>query len=344
MFPDAPDKQEVIWSDGPTGEFKNRFTVRILERLSKQHGNQFSWKFSATGHGKGVVDGVGGSVKAAVRTRTLVKNPLFRASVNNAESFANVAKKYCEATTIILSAEKDVSDYRKLVQEFEKTKAVPKISTIHVMVCDGNKTRCWRNAKFSEDSPADITIESHEEITSEATQTANKKAIDSRNVNKIGTGRVVQTTNDGDLERLEDQSEQASEESRKILQNTWDSLNPPNNEEDLVGKWYGVAFKTKRCHMLFIGKILKRFLKDEEGPVETLEIRCLKNKIGSGTILEDTPAHCPDISLFGLENVIYGPLDVIPVRGNKFNVPDYPLVLKHFDSVKNIDRSIMLNN
>ena len=89
------------------------------------------------------------------------------------------------------------------------------------MICDGNKTQCWRNAKFSEDSPADITIESHEEITSEATQTANKKAIDSRNVNKIGTGRVVQTTNDGDLERLEDQSEQASEESRKILQNTW---------------------------------------------------------------------------------------------------------------------------
>ena len=127
------------------------------------------------------------------------------------------------------------------------------------------------------------------------------------------------------------------------MQRTWDSLSPPNKDKDLVGKWYGVAFEKKRSNMLFIGKILKRFLEDEEGPVESLEIRCLKNKIGSDTILGDTPAHCSDISLFSLENFIYGPLEVIPVRGNKINVPDYPLVLKHFNSVKNIDRSIMLN-
>ena len=147
---------------------------------------------------------------------------------------------------------------------------------------------------------------------------------------------------DSNLE-MEDQSDQPSVEPRKILQRTWDSLSPPNKEEGLIGKWYGVAFETKRSSMLLIGKILRRFLKDEEGPVESLEIRCLKYKIGSSTILEDTPAHCPDISLFSLENIIYGPLEVFPVRGSKFNILDYPLVLKHFNSDKNIDRSIMLN-
>ena len=76
---------------------------------------------------------------------------------------------------------------------------------------------------------------------------------------------------DSDL-KMEDQNDQPSVEPRKILQRTWDSLSPPNKEEDLIGKWYGVAFETKRSSMLFIGKILRRFLKDEEGPVESLEI------------------------------------------------------------------------
>ena len=75
------------------------------------------------------------------------------------------------------------------------------------------------------------------------------------------------------------------------MQSTWDSLSPPTKEEDLIGKWYGVTSESKKSSMVIIGKILRHFLMDKEGPVESLEIWCLKNKVGSGTIPDDTPPH-----------------------------------------------------
>ena len=38
-------------------------------------------------------------------------------------------------------------------------------------------------------------------------------------------------------------------EHEKKLKKTWESLSPPNKEEDLIGKWYGVIYESKRCSM-----------------------------------------------------------------------------------------------
>ena len=78
-------------------------------------------------------------------------------------------------------------------------------------------------------------------------------------------------------------------------------------DEYIIGKWYAVIFQCKRNKRLYIGKVLHRFLFDENGGVESLEIRYLKPKMGHGTILEVTPSHLPDISNFVLEDVIAGP-------------------------------------
>ena len=43
-------------------------------------------------------------------------------------------------------------------------------------------------------------------------------------------------------------------------------------------------------------------------------MRCLKPKVGMGTILEDTPNHLPDIAMFKLYDVIAGPLEVISLK------------------------------
>ena len=107
-------------------------------------------------------------------------------------------------------------------------------------------------------------------------------------------------------------------------------LKPP----EIEGKWFGVVYGTKRSLLLLVGKVLKRFLEDENGPVDSLEIRCLKPKIGSGTIVENTPESLPDIGLFDLHDVIMGPLEVIPVKGNKFNVPLYSTLVDHFHIIK----------
>ena len=58
--------KEVIWSDGPNSEFKNKFMRQLLKNLSLNYGRSFIWKFSATSHDKGVVAGVGGKVKSTV--------------------------------------------------------------------------------------------------------------------------------------------------------------------------------------------------------------------------------------------------------------------------------------
>ena len=54
---------KVIWSDGLSSKFKNQYMRFLIQELSKKHGKPFIWKFSAIGHGKGVVNGVGGKIK-----------------------------------------------------------------------------------------------------------------------------------------------------------------------------------------------------------------------------------------------------------------------------------------
>ena len=58
------DVQEVIWTDGPSSEFKKKHTIEILRRLTEKYNKTFIWKFFATSHRKDIVDGVGGNCKS----------------------------------------------------------------------------------------------------------------------------------------------------------------------------------------------------------------------------------------------------------------------------------------
>ena len=115
-------------------------------------------------------------------------------------------------------------------------------------------------------------------------------------------------------------------------------------EADIIGKWYAVCFQTKRKPSLFVGKICRRFLIEEDGDVDKVEIRCLKPKIGQGTTLEDTPEHLPDIGLFKMEDIIAGPLQAVPMKGNKFNVPEYESIKDRFAIVSKLNRNTYLLN
>ena len=71
FFNDGKVLNEVIWSDGPTTEFKNKFMRQLIQDLSLKYSKPFTWKFAATSHGKGVVDGVGGKVKSTIRHKVM---------------------------------------------------------------------------------------------------------------------------------------------------------------------------------------------------------------------------------------------------------------------------------
>jgi len=55
-----------------------------------------------------------------------------------------------------------------------------------------------------------------------------------------------------------------------------------------LGNWYAVVWQGKRTEILYIAQATKRFLVDKDGDVDSILMRCLKPKIGSGTTLEHT--------------------------------------------------------
>ena len=82
-----------------------------LQQLSNKFIKSFVWKFSATSHGTGAVDGVGGKVKSSVHKKVMSLGK-DREIVQDSESFASLAKKLCESTTIIHVKPEEVETYK----------------------------------------------------------------------------------------------------------------------------------------------------------------------------------------------------------------------------------------
>ena len=65
-------------------------------------------------------------------------------------------------------------------------------------------------------------------------------------------------------------------------------------------------------------------LSDENGNPYAVEVEPLKLKVGSGTKFESVPEHLRcNISIFPLYNIIAGPLEVLPMKNNKWNVTNH---------------------
>ena len=67
-----------IFSDGAASQFKQRYLFSNLHKWETKFGVVLKWHFFATSHGKGVVDGLGGTAKRVVwdriRAGTVVTN------------------------------------------------------------------------------------------------------------------------------------------------------------------------------------------------------------------------------------------------------------------------------
>ncbi|GBM13664.1 hypothetical protein AVEN_148187-1 [Araneus ventricosus] len=118
----------IIWSDGPSSEFKNKFICYFLFLLSKiqKRFSGFEWKYSATSHGKGVVDGIGGTAKSRVYAEVKAR----RAIVQNAIDFATVASKVVPNITVISMLQKDID---KTQINWNLAKDVPGIKKAHII-------------------------------------------------------------------------------------------------------------------------------------------------------------------------------------------------------------------
>ena len=123
--------EEIIWSDGVTSEFKNKYMCHLLDKCSTKYNKRFLWKFSATSHGKEVVDGIGGNVKSIVHSQSMGKRN-DQNIVQDAKSFCQVARKAMNATEVFLIDKTQVEAQRD-TDPFNGCQTVPGIMSMHII-------------------------------------------------------------------------------------------------------------------------------------------------------------------------------------------------------------------
>lgn len=139
---DIKTKKEVIWSDGPASEFKNKFMTKVLCYLSKKYPElQFSWKYFATAHGKGVVDGVGGNVKRLVRQKMMSQGE--KHIVQSAKNFADLASQLVPSTKIFYIGEQRIQEIITQKNPWDCVISIPGISGFHMIeIKEGDIISC----------------------------------------------------------------------------------------------------------------------------------------------------------------------------------------------------------
>ena len=148
------------------------------------------------------------------------------------------------------------------------------------------------------------------------TATKTSRKIDYNNETDISESDGYDLEEESELEGSEedqDDDDNIYADASKHLLETWSYLAPPAKESDIIGKWFIGIYQAKRTKRLCIGGLMKQFLDDENGMVYAIKMECLKPKHGLRTIMEDTPDHLPDVSAFNIEDVIDGPLEVLPL-------------------------------
>ena len=153
---DESVEKEIIWLDGPSSEFKNNFMRHLMETLSKKYAKPFMWKFSATLHGKGLVDGVGGKVKSTVKRKVTSKGK-DSLVVQDCESFFKAAKKLLKSTSIIHIDKAALENYKES-QSFNNVLAVKGIFKMYAIEVSGSETKLWRKCTFQKMALPDIHL------------------------------------------------------------------------------------------------------------------------------------------------------------------------------------------
>ena len=129
-------------------------------------------------------------------------------------------------------------------------------------------------------------------------------------------------------------------------QNVWRALSLPNTEKSLQNRWFVEIYEAShgnKKEQMYVGKLTKRFLDDENGAVTLIEMDCLKPPTGimEKTTLKSVPEHLRNIgdhlAIFQRKNIIAGPVSVIFERGQKWHVPELLKLKKIFSAFNKFD-------
>ena len=133
-----------IWTDGPSSRFKNKFMFVCLWKLQQKFNKMnLRWNFTATSHGKGPNDALGGTVKRMVHRRVMSRQNI----VSNADTLVKALKEAGTNIGVLLMSPDDivkecddlgVDDVWKNLPVFKGT-----INTHLVEVTNDGITRRW---------------------------------------------------------------------------------------------------------------------------------------------------------------------------------------------------------
>ena len=79
----------------------------------------------------------------------------------------------------------------------------------------------------------------------------------------------------------------------EVLKKTWYAISPPTQEAEIGRKWFVIVYKGTGAATLFIAKVNKWFLEDDNSKIDKVFMTCLKPNVGLGTVFEDIPKHLP---------------------------------------------------
>ena len=218
-----------------------------------------------------------------------------------------VNRKKCDFKTKIVTDSSYVDEIKRLdTITKERKEQVEKRKELKLL-----KQKNQQKKEFESDSDDEDEIEDDEEVSSETEE-----------------------------EMTEDEDEVTAASDEESLISLWKSLSSPTKEEEVIQKWYGAIYMHKKKMHLYVGKVTRRFLYDEGGPVTAIELDCLKPRIESGTVLESYDNQHKDIDRFPIHNIIAS-ISVIPLRNNKWDVPQYQTLEEKFKRMIKIDRELL---
>lgn len=105
----------IAWSDGMGAQFRSRFVFKILSEYRPDL--DLEWHFNEAHHGKGPMDGIGGTIKNVVYRKVKTNKVI----VNSAKEFQEAASKFVPSITSLFQTEE------MLIKEPENIEAAPKI-------------------------------------------------------------------------------------------------------------------------------------------------------------------------------------------------------------------------
>ena len=129
-----PKRTLHIWSDGCADQSRSRYVYALVSQIDSKV--EVNWYYNERHHGKGPMDGIGGTIKNKVYRDVMSKKYL----ITNAKDFAEYANKTINGTTSICMP------VNELLTEPDNIENVPKVSetlSIHKVTSFNEDSICF---------------------------------------------------------------------------------------------------------------------------------------------------------------------------------------------------------